>query len=263
MLQYVIAGLVLGGIYAIASAGLVITYVSSGILNFAFGALAFFVARFYYYLHTQEGWGIPYAALVSIVVAGPALGVLLYFLLFRHLRLSSPLVKVVATLGLLVAIPALTHPDLRQPGHFVCSGPGTTAGPGLQLHRRGCDIGPGHRLYLRPGHGHPRLGGAALHRRRPEGPGAGRLAGHDGPIGNQPECRLHRRLGREHVLRRLGGRAGRPHHRTGLGQLHPPHRGRLCGGHRRAVPQPAHCRQRGSAHGRRDVTHPALSAAVE
>jgi branched-chain amino acid transport system permease protein len=77
MLQYVIAGLVLGGIYAIASAGLVITYVSSGILNFAFGALAFFVARFYYYLHTQEGWGIPYSALVSIVVAGPALGVLL------------------------------------------------------------------------------------------------------------------------------------------------------------------------------------------
>jgi branched-chain amino acid transport system permease protein len=108
MLQYVIAGLVLGGIYAIASAGLVITYVSSGILNFAFGALAFFVARFYYYLHTQEGWGIPYSALLSIVVAGPALGVLLYFALFRHLRLSSPLVKVVATLGLLVAIPALT-----------------------------------------------------------------------------------------------------------------------------------------------------------
>ena len=58
MLQYVIAGLVLGGIYAIASAGLVITYVSSGILNFAFGALAFFVARFYYYLHVQQNWGI-------------------------------------------------------------------------------------------------------------------------------------------------------------------------------------------------------------
>jgi len=108
MLQYVIAGLVLGGIYAIASAGLVITYVSSGILNFSFGALAYFVARFYYYLHTQQNWGIPYAALLSILVAGPALGVLLYFMLFRFLRLSSPLVKVVATLGLLVAIPALS-----------------------------------------------------------------------------------------------------------------------------------------------------------
>ena len=107
MLQFVIAGLVLGGIYAIASAGLVITYTASGILNFAFGAMAFFIARFYYYLHTQESWGIVPAAVVSIGIAAPALGVVLYAVLFRHLRLSSPLIKVVATIGLLVALPSL------------------------------------------------------------------------------------------------------------------------------------------------------------
>ena len=107
MLQFVIAGLVLGGIYAIASAGLVITYTSSGILNFAFGAIAFFIARFYYYLHTQENWAILTAAVVSIVIAAPAMGVFLYAVLFRYLRLSSPLIKVVATIGLLVAIPSL------------------------------------------------------------------------------------------------------------------------------------------------------------
>ena len=38
MLQYVIAGLVLGGIYAIAASGLVVTYQSAGILNFACSA---------------------------------------------------------------------------------------------------------------------------------------------------------------------------------------------------------------------------------
>jgi branched-chain amino acid transport system permease protein len=108
MLQYVIAGLVLGGIYAIASAGLVITYVSSGILNFAFGALAYFVARLYYFLHTQQNWSILYAAIASILLAAPAMGVFFYFVLFRFLRLSSPLIKVVATLGLLVAIPSLS-----------------------------------------------------------------------------------------------------------------------------------------------------------
>lgn len=102
-----IAGLVLGGIYAIASAGLVITYTSSGILNFAFGAMAFFIARFYYYLHTQENWSIVAAAIVSIALAAPAMGVVLYFALFRYLRLSAPLIKVVATIGLLVAIPSL------------------------------------------------------------------------------------------------------------------------------------------------------------
>src|SRR6516164_1208427 len=107
MLQFVIAGLALGGIYAIASAGLVITYTSSGILNFAFGAIAYFVARFYYYLHTQHGWGIAPAAVLAIVVVSPAIGVLLYAVLFRHMRLSSPLIKVVVTIGLLVAIPQI------------------------------------------------------------------------------------------------------------------------------------------------------------
>ena len=107
MLQFVIAGLALGGIYAIASAGIVITYSSSGILNFAFGAMAFFIARFYYFLHTQHSWSILPAALVSVGIAGPALGVVLYVALFRHLRLSSPLIKVVATIGLLVALPSL------------------------------------------------------------------------------------------------------------------------------------------------------------
>ncbi len=47
------------------------------------------------------------AAVVSIGVAAPALGVFLYVALFRHLRLSSPLIKVVATIGLLVAFPSL------------------------------------------------------------------------------------------------------------------------------------------------------------
>lgn len=107
MLQYVIAGLVLGGIYAITAAGLTVTYLSSGILNFAFGALAFFIARFFYYLHTQLQWGIPEAAVISLLVAGPLLGVFLYLVLFRLLRLSSTLTKVVATLGLSVTIPPI------------------------------------------------------------------------------------------------------------------------------------------------------------
>src|ERR1700691_4857880 len=85
MIQAIIAGLALGGVYALAASGIVITYISSGILNFAYAALAFFVARFYYYLHVQENWGIGYSAVLAIVVAGPALGVLLYFVLFRFL----------------------------------------------------------------------------------------------------------------------------------------------------------------------------------
>jgi branched-chain amino acid transport system permease protein len=123
MLQFVIAGLVLGGIYAIASAGLVITYTSSGILNFAFGAMAFFIARFYYFLHTQHNWSIWSAAVVSVLITAPAMGTVLYAVLFRFLRLSPPLIKVVATIGLSVALPALAT--------WIFGNPAIQSAPGL------------------------------------------------------------------------------------------------------------------------------------
>jgi branched-chain amino acid transport system permease protein len=109
LLSYVVAGLALGAIYAIAAASLVVTHVSSGVFNFAFGAMAFTVARFYYFLYVEQGWPLPLAALVAIGLFGPALGVLLYAVLFRHLRLRSPLVKIVATIGLSVALPPLVN----------------------------------------------------------------------------------------------------------------------------------------------------------
>lgn len=122
MLQYVLVGLALGSIYAIASAGLVITYTSAGILNFAFGSMAFFVALFYYWLHAQHGWAIVPAALVSIVVTGAAMGVLLWAVLFRVLRERAPVIKVVGTIGLSVALPPVAfllfgdQPIAQAPG---------------------------------------------------------------------------------------------------------------------------------------------------
>src|ERR1700722_15526021 len=105
MLQYMVAGLVLGGIYAIAATGLVVTYQSAGILNFSFGAIAYTVARFYYFLNSQHSWPILGAALVAILGLGPVLGLVLYFGLFRLMRLSSTLIKVLATIGISVGLP--------------------------------------------------------------------------------------------------------------------------------------------------------------
>jgi branched-chain amino acid transport system permease protein len=138
LLQFVIAGLVLGGIYAIASAGLVITYTSSGILNFAFGAMAFFIARFYYYLHTQQNWSIPAAGAVAILVASPALGIVLYAVLFRFLRLSSPLTKVVATIGLSVALPSLA--TIIFGNQAIQSAPGLAPEPVRVFHFLGVPV---------------------------------------------------------------------------------------------------------------------------
>jgi branched-chain amino acid transport system permease protein len=105
VLGYIFAGIALGSIYAIAASGIVVTYVSSGVLNFAFGSMAYFLARFYYFLNSQHGWDQLPAVVVSVFVAGPALGAFLYLLLFRHLRLASPLVKIVSTIGVSVSLP--------------------------------------------------------------------------------------------------------------------------------------------------------------
>ncbi|HWE55456.1 MAG TPA: ABC transporter permease [Acidimicrobiales bacterium] len=107
MFQYVLAGLALGSIYAIASSSVVVTFVSAGVLNFAFGAMAYFIARFFYWLNSQHGWPTGAAGVVSILVVGPLLGVVLYGLLFRFVRGKSTLVKLVATIGLSVALPPI------------------------------------------------------------------------------------------------------------------------------------------------------------
>jgi branched-chain amino acid transport system permease protein len=123
VLGYVFAGIALGSIYAIAASGIVVTYVSSGVLNFAFGSIAFFLARFYYFLNTQHGWDQLPAVVVSVFLAGPALGAFLYLVLFRHLRLSSPLIKIVSTIGVSVALP---------PAALILFGNDTiTSAPGL------------------------------------------------------------------------------------------------------------------------------------
>jgi len=105
LLGYIFAGIALGSIYAIAASGIVVTYVSSGVLNFAFGSMAYFLARFYYFLNTQHGWDQLPAVVVSVFLGGPALGAFLYLLLFRHLRLSSSLIKIVSTIGVSVSLP--------------------------------------------------------------------------------------------------------------------------------------------------------------
>jgi branched-chain amino acid transport system permease protein len=126
----VVAGLVLGSIYAISVLGLVLTYKSSRVFNFAHGAIAYFVAIFYYWLHTRQGWSLPAAAFVSIFVVSPLLGLFLWAALFRRLAHAPPVVRFVSTVGLWVALPALvkvvfpfTKNEIFQPEGLIEGSP--------------------------------------------------------------------------------------------------------------------------------------------
>jgi branched-chain amino acid transport system permease protein len=138
MLQYILAGLALGSIYAIASSALVVTFVSAGVFNFAFGSIAFFVARFYYWLNSQHHMGTWTAGVVSLLVLAPLLGMTLYLLLFRHLRGKTTLVKLVATIGLSVALPPVA--DLIFGTQAITAAPGLAALGDKPLHFFGTPV---------------------------------------------------------------------------------------------------------------------------
>ena len=57
LLTYTILGLVTGAVYGIAASGLVLTYTTSGIFNFAQGAMAMLAA--FTYWQFRYGWNWP------------------------------------------------------------------------------------------------------------------------------------------------------------------------------------------------------------
>ena len=101
------SGLVTGAIYGIMASGLVLTYTTSGIFNFAHGAVAFATAYLYYQLNTGLGVPIVPALVFSVFVFAPLPGLLLDRMLLRRLASAPVYARIVGTIGLLVALPAL------------------------------------------------------------------------------------------------------------------------------------------------------------
>jgi branched-subunit amino acid ABC-type transport system permease component len=92
-------------VYALAGLGLVLTYKTSGVFNFALGALATVGAYVFYVLYVLNHWAWPLAAVVAILVAGPVMGLLLE-LLARRIQTTGLALRVASTVGLLLVIVA-------------------------------------------------------------------------------------------------------------------------------------------------------------
>ncbi len=102
-MPFVVIGLTYGSIYSLAALGLVLTYKTSGVFNFAHGAIAAIAAFVFYDLWQREGlpWGI--TAVLCIFVLGPLMGLLLE-LLTRALARVGTAYQVVGTVGLALGI---------------------------------------------------------------------------------------------------------------------------------------------------------------
>jgi ABC-type branched-subunit amino acid transport system ATPase component/branched-subunit amino acid ABC-type transport system permease component len=125
MSQYVVfllLGLGNGAVFGALALALVLTYRSSGVVNFATGAIALYSAYTYAFLRRGEllvpvpglprtvDLGTPLGLLPAMaltLVLAALLGVLLYGLVFRPLRAAPPVAKAVASIGVMLVIQAV------------------------------------------------------------------------------------------------------------------------------------------------------------
>ena len=105
---FVVVGVALGGIYAITAGGLVVTYATTGIFNFAHAAIGCFLAFVYWQLSVKFHIPVLLAIAITLLVIAPAIGFLLDKILMRRLRDASLVVQLMATVGLMLTFMGLT-----------------------------------------------------------------------------------------------------------------------------------------------------------
>ncbi len=104
-IRFALLGLGVGALYAFASQGLIVIYRGTGVLNFSLGATAIAGVYMQWDLQTRQGWPFLLSALVGVAWSA-FLGALTHWVIMRPLRRASSLVRVIATLGVLVTIQA-------------------------------------------------------------------------------------------------------------------------------------------------------------
>ena len=132
LITFVVAGLAAGAVYALAAIGLVLTYRTSGILNFAQGAMAAVSAYAFYALNVEHGVPWPVAAAIAVLGVGVGLGLLME-LLARRLQTAPLALQVASTVGILLAIASVITliygtTEVRQVPVFLPNGTLTVGG---------------------------------------------------------------------------------------------------------------------------------------
>ena len=103
-LTFTIVGLSTGAIYAIIASGLVLTYTTTGIFNFAQGAIGMVCAFAFWQMYQGWGWSVWLAAAVALLVVAPLLGAAIDALVMRGLEDTTEVTKLVVSIGLLVGL---------------------------------------------------------------------------------------------------------------------------------------------------------------
>lgn len=121
LLLFVLLGLGAGSVYALLGLGLVLKYRSTGVIDFAHGAVAMFCAYVFVNLRSTGTLQLPWVilpheiviadagmevlpAFAITVVYGTVLGLVLFLLVYRPLLRASPLTRVCASVGVMLLL---------------------------------------------------------------------------------------------------------------------------------------------------------------
>ena len=96
---FTIGGLAAAGIYAITASGLTLTYTTTGIFNWAHGAIGMVCAFAYWQLSIGWGWPTLVSMLVCLFVVAPVIGIVIEAGVMRRLEGVSEASKLVVTLA--------------------------------------------------------------------------------------------------------------------------------------------------------------------
>jgi branched-chain amino acid transport system permease protein len=102
-----IVGLSTAAIYAVIGSGLVLTYTTTGVFNFAHGAAGMLAAFAYWQLTIGWGWPVPVALAVVLLVGAPALGLGIERFIMRPVQGLGDMERLVMTIALLSGFIAL------------------------------------------------------------------------------------------------------------------------------------------------------------
>ena len=129
--QLLLAGVVIGSIYALAALGFVLIYKSSRVINFAHGqgiATGAFIA----FALTQSGMNFWLAGLLAML-ATFALGMLIERVFLRRM-VGEPIISVImVTIGLASVVDGLLHLTPYGAGNFSFTTPAALSGAGIDL----------------------------------------------------------------------------------------------------------------------------------
>jgi len=105
---FLIIGITVGTVYGLSAMGLVLTYKTTGVFNLGHGSIGVGSAVIFYQLRQKEGWPAWLAGIVAILVFGVVVGALIEPVA-RRLAAISTAYKVVATVGLILAVQAIVQ----------------------------------------------------------------------------------------------------------------------------------------------------------